>query len=221
MLLKNKKVAIIGGGPGGLTLARLLQQQGLAVTVYERDASPQVRPQGSALDLHHDTGLKALVAAGLLDAFKHSYRPGADAMVVVNGQVEVLFDQHTQQVAQGFGEAHFRPEIDRGPLRDLLVASLRAGTVVWDARFTALQPAGDGWEISFEKGGQAYADVVVAADGVHSKVRPYLTATQPHYAGFTLVEGTLPQAAKHVPALWQLLQGAVSRRWKTARRLAF
>lgn len=40
MLLQNKKVAIIGGGPGGLTLGRLLQQQGVAVHVYERDASP-------------------------------------------------------------------------------------------------------------------------------------------------------------------------------------
>jgi 2-polyprenyl-6-methoxyphenol hydroxylase-like FAD-dependent oxidoreductase len=207
MLLQNKKVAIIGGGPGGLTLARLLQQQGVAVHVYERDASPRVRPQGSALDLHHDSGLKALAAAGLLAEFKRAYRPGADAMVVVNGQLEVLLDQHTHKVTQDFGDEGFRPEIDRGPLRDLLVASLRTGTVVWDARFTAMQPSDAGWEIHFEKGAQAYADVVVAADGANSKVRPYLTAVQPVYAGFTLLEGVIPDAAQRVPALWQLIQG--------------
>jgi 2-polyprenyl-6-methoxyphenol hydroxylase-like FAD-dependent oxidoreductase len=37
MLLNNKKVAIIGAGPVGLTMARLLQQKGIDVTVYERD----------------------------------------------------------------------------------------------------------------------------------------------------------------------------------------
>ena len=207
MLLQNKKVSIIGGGPGGLTLARLLQQQGVAVHVYERDASPRVRLQGSALDLHHDSGLKALAAAGLLEEFKRAYRPGADAMVVVNGQREVLLDQHTDRVAQDFGDEGFRPEIDRGPLRDLLVASLQAGTVVWDARFTAMQPAGAGWDIHFENGTQTYADLVVAADGANSKVRLYATAVRPVYAGFTLLEGVIPDAAQRVPALWQLIQG--------------
>jgi 2-polyprenyl-6-methoxyphenol hydroxylase-like FAD-dependent oxidoreductase len=207
MLLQNKKVAIIGGGPGGLTLARLLQQQGVAVHVYERDASPQVRPQGSALDLHHDSGLKALAAADLLAEFKRSYRPGADAMVVVNGQREVLLDQHIDQVAQDFGDEGFRPEIDRGPLRDLLVASLRVGTVIWDARFRAMQPAGTGWNIYFENGTQTYADLVVAADGANSKVRPYVTEVRPVYAGFTLLEGAIPNAAQRVSALWQLIRG--------------
>lgn len=37
MLLTIKNVAIVGGGPGGLTLARLLQLKGVRVRVYERD----------------------------------------------------------------------------------------------------------------------------------------------------------------------------------------
>ena len=37
--LGEKTVAIVGGGPGGLTLARLLQQGGAKITVYERDQS--------------------------------------------------------------------------------------------------------------------------------------------------------------------------------------
>lgn len=43
MLLENKKVAIIGGGPGGLTLARLLQLKGVDVKVYERDINEEAR----------------------------------------------------------------------------------------------------------------------------------------------------------------------------------
>jgi len=47
MLIKDKKIAIIGGGPGGLTLARLLQTNGADVKVYERDLNKDVRGAGS------------------------------------------------------------------------------------------------------------------------------------------------------------------------------
>ncbi len=56
MLLVGKNVAIIGAGPVGLTLARLLQQHGVAVTVYERDANAQARIWGGTLDLEAETG---------------------------------------------------------------------------------------------------------------------------------------------------------------------
>jgi len=52
MLLQNKRIAIVGGGPGGLTLARLLQLKGADVKVYERDFNSSVRVQGATLDLH-------------------------------------------------------------------------------------------------------------------------------------------------------------------------
>ena len=74
MLLKNKKIAIIGAGPGGLTLATILQKKGADVKVYERDFNRDVRVQGTTLDLHFESGLKAIEAAGLMDAFKANYR---------------------------------------------------------------------------------------------------------------------------------------------------
>jgi tetracycline resistance monooxygenase len=40
------KIAILGAGPVGLTMAVLLQQQGMDVTVYERDKDPQARIWG-------------------------------------------------------------------------------------------------------------------------------------------------------------------------------
>lgn len=70
-----------------------------------------------------------------------------------------------------------------------------------------MQPAGAGWEIQFENGSRAYADMVIAADGANSKVRKYLTDTQPVYGGMTLLEGNIPQAQWQAPALWQLVQG--------------
>jgi 2-polyprenyl-6-methoxyphenol hydroxylase-like FAD-dependent oxidoreductase len=57
MLLNNKKIAIIGAGPVGLTMATLLQQKGIAVTIYERDKDPQARIWGGTLDLHESTAM--------------------------------------------------------------------------------------------------------------------------------------------------------------------
>lgn len=75
MKLKNKQIAIVGGGPGGLTLARLLQLKGASVKVYERDFNKDARVQGSPLDLHEASGLAALRKANLLDEFKKNFRP--------------------------------------------------------------------------------------------------------------------------------------------------
>jgi 2-polyprenyl-6-methoxyphenol hydroxylase-like FAD-dependent oxidoreductase len=53
MLLQNKQIAIVGGGPGGLTLARLLQLKGVpnafGIKVYERDLNKNARVQGTTL----------------------------------------------------------------------------------------------------------------------------------------------------------------------------
>lgn len=207
MLLKDKKVAIIGGGPGGLTLARLLQQQGVSVKVYERDVNQHVRQQGSTLDLHHDTGLKAISAAGLMDEFKKRYRRGADKAVVVNSNMDILLDEHEEKQEQDFGHELFRPEIDRGPLREMLIASLKAENIVWNARFTEISPSGAGWNIQFENGTSAYADLVIAADGANSRLRKYITDIPAEYSGVTAIEGNIHHAAINAPKLWQLVKG--------------
>jgi len=138
-LVTNKKIAIVGGGPGGLTLTRLLQLQGADVKVYERDFNKDVRVQGATLDLHQDSGLKALEKAGLMDAFKQHYRPGADQMRITDEQATIFYDQHTEENAAGFDDEHFRPEIDRGPLRKLLLESLQPG--IAPVRVAVLQTA--------------------------------------------------------------------------------
>ena len=207
MLLPDKKIAIIGGGPGGLTLARLLQLRGATVHVYERDADRHERVQGGTLDLHHESGLAALGQAGLLDAFWAAYRPGADHMRITDQYATIWHDDHAEAQTATFGDAHFRPEIDRGPLRDLLLDSLQPGTVVWGRQFAAMQPAGPAWEITFRNGTTATADLVIGADGANSKIRPFATPIRPFYSGVMVVEGTVHDAAQQAPQVSQLLQG--------------
>ncbi|WP_276380004.1 NAD(P)/FAD-dependent oxidoreductase [Flavobacterium sp. H4147] len=205
MLLDTKKVAIIGGGPGGLTLARLLQEKGVDVKVYERDENKNVRQQGSTLDLHDDTGLKAITAAGLLEEFKKSYRPGADKMKIVNKDMNVVYNDHSDRPEEDFGNEHFRPEIDRGPLRDLLIASLKEENVVWNSKFTEMKRSGEGWEISFENGKTVYADFVIASDGANSRIRKYITDIKPVFSGVSAIEINVYNAEKNAPKLWKMV----------------
>lgn len=207
MLLPGKKIAIVGGGPGGLTLARLLQIKGLDVSVYERDLNRQVRVQGATLDLHYESGLKALRQANLLDLFKEVYRPGADRIRVTDEHGIVYFDQHAQHYITDFDDPWFRPEIDRGPLRELLLDSLEPGTVVWDSNFERLYKHEDQWVLNFKNGSFAEADFVIAADGANSKIRPLITDQKPFYSGITVVEGNIYHADDNAPVLAKLLNG--------------
>lgn len=203
MLLENKKVAIIGGGPAGLTLARLLQMQRVEVKVYERDANRNVRVQGATLDLHEGTGLEALKRAGLLNEFYKNHRPVASKMRLVDGSLNIAFDDHDFAMLT----AETRPEIDRAPLRDLLLNSLKPDTVVWDSHFVAMEKEHNGWQLHFKNGTSAYADFVIAADGANSKVRPYLSNIKPIYSGVTLIEGNIYDAEKHTPKLFAFAKG--------------
>ena len=207
MLLENKRVAIIGGGPGGLTLARLLQLKGADVKVYERDFNSDVRVQGATLDLHFESGLKAIEDAGLMDVFKAHYRPGADKGRVVDALANILYDEHSQVADEDFSNEWFRPEIDRGPLRDILLDSLQSGTVVWDSQFLSMAKVGDLWQLQFKNGTTARAHIVIGADGANSKIRPFITPVKPSYSGIIILQGNVINAEITVPHIHQLLKG--------------
>jgi 2-polyprenyl-6-methoxyphenol hydroxylase-like FAD-dependent oxidoreductase len=197
-LLQNKKIAILGGGMAGLTLARLLQIQNADVKVYERDFNQSVRVQGSTLDLHPGSGLEAMKRAGLLDEFYKHHRPKASKMLIVDRMLNIRFDDH--QFTKITSEN--RPEIDRGPLRDILLNSLIRETVVWDSHFLSMTKETNGWRLHFKNGASAFADLVIAADGANSKIRPYLSSLKPIYSGITLIQGDVDDAKRNVPDLF-------------------
>ena len=207
MIIQHKKIAIIGGGPGGLTLARLLQLKGADVKVYERDINKEVRVQGGALDLHTESGLAALAKAGLMNEFKTNYRPGADLIRVVDSQAKIYLDQHAEGSSDKFGDKNHRPEIDRGPLREMLLNSLEANTVVWDSHIQSIESIQDQWKIFFQNGNTTTADIVIGADGANSKIRPFVTDIKPSWAGITMLEGVVKDPEKTAPVIHNLLKG--------------
>ena len=81
-------------------------------------------------------------------------------------------------------EGDFRPEIDRGQLRQLLLDSLAPGTVSWGLGVDSAQPG----EITFLDGSTAGFDLVIGADGAWSRVRGAVSSALPGYTGVMFVE---------------------------------
>ncbi|KAK6442318.1 hypothetical protein LTR95_001450 [Oleoguttula sp. CCFEE 5521] len=191
------KIAILGAGPSGLLLARLLQQSptfACQITIFELDPSRNARNQGGSLDLHPQQGQLALKEAGLWSQFLQHARPEGDVKKIVDGKGTVLFDENgmTKQVeADGIGE---RPEIDRDALRSILLDSVAPETVRWGSKVVAVSstPASgeEKHDVVLADGTKETGfDLVIGADGAWSKVRPLLTDVKPYYSGITALEG--------------------------------
>lgn len=192
-------VGIVGAGPGGLMLARLLQMNGVDVAVFERDDSPAARFSGGSLDMTAEAGRKAIRAAGLDTAFQRFARPEAYTIADEAGRITLRIP------ALRFGSR--RPEIDRADLRGMLLSSLAPHTVRWGRRYAGMSDSGSGKRLYFEDGSTADVDLVVGADGARSRLRPLVTDLAPEYSGVTLLQGDIPEPARDCPAILDWVGG--------------
>ena len=99
------RIAIIGAGPGGLTLARILHLHGLHATVFEREAFSSVRPQGGSLDMHAESGQYAIECAGLVDEFNRiaRYEDQEGRLYDKHGKLMLIDDNVTEKNRPGGG----------------------------------------------------------------------------------------------------------------------
>ncbi|WP_312398885.1 NAD(P)/FAD-dependent oxidoreductase [Chryseobacterium sp.] len=199
-ILKDKKVAIIGAGPVGLTMARLLQQNGTDVTVFERDINAETRIWGGTLDLHKDSGQIAMKKAGLLERYYEIALPMGINMADEQGNI-----LSTIEVAV---ENQFdNPEINRNDLRMILLNSLNEGTVIWNRKLIDIQPINNKWQLEFEHNKTELTDFVIVANGGMSKVRNYVTNAQVEETGTIIIQGDVEKPEMNCSEFFNLCDG--------------
>ncbi|KAK0498727.1 hypothetical protein EDD18DRAFT_1153480 [Armillaria luteobubalina] len=194
-------IAIIGAGPSGLLLARLLQHLGnIPSTIFELDSSSSARGQGGTLDIHEESGQRAIKRAGLYSEFQKVMRPEGDCLRLADKTGFIHIDEETP------GEG--RPEIDRAQLRQLFIDSVPATSIEWSSKVAGVQPTPDRrFRIVFANGSEdpRSFDLVVGADGAWSRVRPLLTDVLPFYSGISCVEVHFSDVDKAHPDISKLV----------------
>lgn len=156
-------IAILGAGPSGLVLGRLLEKQNIDYIIFESDTNSSVVHQGGSLDIHKGSGQLALEEAGLLDEFQKQARWDCiTTMADKQGNVVMSFAQESD-----------RPEIDRKALRQILLDSIPERRVRWGCKVEKVMKEENGTMSVCLKNGSVESGfrLVVGADGAWSKAR--------------------------------------------------
>ncbi|HZD50702.1 MAG TPA: FAD-dependent monooxygenase, partial [Silvibacterium sp.] len=192
-MTNGMQVLIIGGGIGGLCLAQGLKKAGVEVNVYERDRTPSSRLQGYRIHIDPD-GSRALhecLPAHLWEVFASTCGDFSHGFTLLTEQLEELM-KFRQHPASADPVAKHR-QVSRMTLRQVLLAGL-GDAVHFDKRFERYEQYPDGRVVAFfDDGSTAEGNVLVAADGVNSRVRKqYLPGNEPIDTGVISLGGKVP-----------------------------
>ncbi len=187
------RVAIVGGGIGGVAAANALLQKGIEVGVYEQ--APQLKEVGAGVALHPN-GVRMLRRLGFGDEvarlgarwldpqFRHpDGRLIAPMWPASGAERPEVYGMHRADLLQML--------LDRVPL-DVIHAGHRCVGFEQNTRDAC---------VIFENGTRVSADVVVGADGIHSTLQQFVTPPSPPLpSGSVAYRGIIPAASVAWPA---------------------
>jgi salicylate hydroxylase len=182
MKTSTPRILIAGGGIGGLAAALALLKRGFDVEVYEQ--ASELKEVGAGLQLSAN-GNRVLYALGVGDALKlMSCEARAKEIRLWNtGDTWKLFDLGAVSVER-YGYPYFT--VYRPDLLAVLAAAVRAlkpDAIHLKARCAGFEQDDSGVTLLLESG-QVRGDVLIGADGVHSKIRQGLFgADAPEFTG--------------------------------------
>jgi 6-hydroxynicotinate 3-monooxygenase len=172
---RKTRIAVVGAGLGGMTVAGFLQRAGFAVTVYEQ--APAFSRVGAGI----------ILSANVMKVLN---RLGIGPMIVETGIKPDLYISR----AWDTGETMYRIDFDaaseqrfggsylnihRGDLHAALEKGVAPGSIAYNHRLLALEETSNAIRLVFEHGATVDADIVIGADGINSKVREFLLGAEP------------------------------------------
>jgi salicylate hydroxylase len=192
MLKKPLRVAIVGGGIGGAAAASALSQRGVTVRLFEQ--APALAEVGAGVALQPN-GIRMLRQLGLGGAL---LQWGARWL-----------DPQFRRSDGSFIACMWPPELGneiefygmhRADLLNLFVERLPADVVATDHKCVGFEQDEHEAIIRFANGRREVADVVIAADGIHSKLQEFVVApSAPLPSGSVAYRGLIPAASVFWP----------------------
>ncbi|WP_235973966.1 FAD-dependent monooxygenase [Parasphingopyxis marina] len=188
----NLAIGIVGGGIGGLTAALALLRRGFKVSVYEQ--APVLQEVGAGLQISPN-GVRVLASLGLMEELeKISFVPqGKEIRLWSTGDTWKLFDLGAESVER-YGFPYIT--VHRNDLHQMLLKAVEAlspDAIHLGHRFTEVERNDGQATLAFDGKPTATFDVVIGADGVHSKMRELLFGSGPvKFTGIVAWRGVIP-----------------------------
>jgi 2-polyprenyl-6-methoxyphenol hydroxylase-like FAD-dependent oxidoreductase len=184
MSMTGLRVVIVGAGIGGVVAAVALARNGIEVRVYEQ--APQLGEVGAGVVLAPNS-LRLLQRLGLGAEIS---RRGAR---LANTQLCRTDGRPVAHDAGQFSRPGERWGMHRADLLAMVASQLPGGVVRPGFRCTGFDQRGDHATVSFANGQRADADVVIAADGIHSALQRHVVEpSEPIFSGMSAYRGVIP-----------------------------
>jgi salicylate hydroxylase len=202
-MTRAPRIAIVGGGIGGLAAALALERRGAETIVCEQ--APALSEIGAGLNLTPNA-IKAVRALGL--EAEVTAVAAETNFLNIRSWKSGRFISRTKRAdfRQKFGAPNL--SIHRADLLEILAAALKTTALRFDARCIAVEPGERAATARFADGSALEADIVVGADGIHSLVRKSLFgADAPRFTGCVCWRGMAP--AEAIPRDINIKDGAI------------
>jgi salicylate hydroxylase len=182
------RIAIVGGGIGGLTAALALRARGLDVAVFEQ--AEVLREIGAGVSIHPNAA-RLLRRIGLEDQLQKIGAPISGIVLRTSQGEPIATSAGPATPAFSGGDQGYN--VHRADFLNLLFDALPKGVVTLGHRCIQLKEEADRVRLSFANGAAAEADVVIGADGIRSVVQREIgLQSQPTSEGIMAYRGLIP-----------------------------
>ena len=194
------RVAIVGGGIGGLTAALALRARGLKVAIFEQ--AVQLGEIGAGISIHANAAL-LLQRIGLTDSIKKIGVPIAGLLLRTSAGEPFDISAQPSSRIQTYN-------VHRAELQKLLTDAQPEGALYLGHRLSRASETDDRVQLTFANGATVETDLVIGADGIHSVMQREIgVKTHPSSEEIMAYRGLIP--SRRLP--WAKDVGGKMRMW--------